>query len=196
MRKRRLLHRSSTCRKALALTWFKMDPAPFLMPPANAKNVSHNSISAGLLTLGVTSGLPIIRPESAAKGIDSHVHSHKIRSAPTRRCLYTRGKVPLLFVQQRQGTFRARLFPVCVNLSVELRDGIALAPRQSAFRLASEIRHATNTVIGLPFHNSFEFKRSCDAAFWHSTCSVKSVDVLGYATNGSRILTLLRRIKS
>jgi hypothetical protein len=177
LRKRRLLQRSSTCRKALALTWFKVDPASFLMPPANAKDVSHKSISAGLLTLGVTSGLPVIRSESAGNGIDSHVHSH-IPSAPTRRCLYTRGKVPLLFVQHQQGTFRARLFPVCVNLSVELRDGIALAPRQSAFRLASEIRHATNTFTGSPFHNPFEFKRCCDAASWHSTCSVKSVDVL------------------
>ena len=139
--------------KPLALTWFKMDPAPFLMPPANAKNVSHKSISVGVLTLGVTSGLPIIRPESAAKGIDSHVHSHKIRSAPTRRCLYTKGNVPSLLVQHQQGTFIARLFPVCLNLSVELRDGIALARRVNLLsalrqrfatrRIPSQDRHFT-----------------------------------------------------
>jgi hypothetical protein len=153
LRKRRLLQRSSTCRKALALTWFKVDPASFLMPPANAKDVSHKSISAGLLTLGVTSGLPVIRSESAGNGTDSHVHSHNIPSAPTRRCLYTRGKVPLLLVQHQQGTFRARLFPVCVNLSAELRDGIALARRVNLLsalrqrfatrRIPSQDRHFT-----------------------------------------------------
>src|ERR1700739_4937109 len=73
-----------------------------------------------------------------------------------------------------------------------MRDGIALARHVNLLSaLTSEIRRATNTGEIRHFANPVEFRRYCDPASWHSTCSVKSVDVLGYATNGSIILTLL-----
>jgi hypothetical protein len=66
---------------------------------------------------------------------------------------HTKGKVPSLLVQHQQGTFRARLLPVCLNLSAELRDEIALARRVNLLsalrqrfatrRIPSQDRHFT-----------------------------------------------------
>jgi hypothetical protein len=48
-------------------------------------------------------------------------------------------------VQHHPGTFREIVFPVCLNLSVEMRDGIALARHVNLLSaLTSEIRHETS----------------------------------------------------
>jgi len=48
-------------------------------------------------------------------------------------------------VQHQPGTFRTRVFPVCLNLSDEMRDGIALARHVNLLSaLTSEIRHETS----------------------------------------------------
>ena len=69
------------------------------------------------------------------------------------------------------GNFPSQSLPVCLNLSVagvmELRSCAASicfppcvrdSPRDECRRVS-------------PFHNPFEFRRCCDAAFWHSACS-------------------------
>ena len=63
---------------------------------------------------------------------------------------------------------------VTINNSTEMRDAIAFrSPRQSTFRLESEIRHASNNRRDSQFRNSFEFRRSYGVASWHSACSGK-----------------------
>jgi hypothetical protein len=47
--------------------------------------------------------------------------------------------------QHQPASFRAKVFPVCLNLSVEMRDGIALARHVNLLSaLTSEIRHETS----------------------------------------------------
>jgi hypothetical protein len=84
---------------------------------------------------------------------------------------HRRGKCCRHLVQHQPGTFRARVFRVCHNLSVagvmELRSRAASicfppcvrdSPRDECRRV-SQLR------------NPFEFRRCCDAAFWHPACS-------------------------
>jgi hypothetical protein len=48
-------------------------------------------------------------------------------------------------VQHQPGTFREIVFPVCLNLSVEMRDGIAIAHHVNLLSaVTSEIRHQTS----------------------------------------------------
>jgi hypothetical protein len=56
------------------------------------------------------------------------------------------GKYCRRLVQHQPRAFRTRVFPVCLNLSVEIRDGIALARHVNPLSaLTSKTRHATKS---------------------------------------------------
>ena len=77
-----------------------------------------------------------------------------------------------------------------------MRDGIAFAHRVNPFSaLTSEFGRATNA--GETRHFTTSLNSDDRAALLPGTrlAQVESMDVLGYAANGSLILTLPRRIK-
>lgn len=85
---------------------------------------------------------------------------------------HRRGKRCRRLVQHQPATFRTGISPGCLNTS-QLNGlwNCARAQRQSIFRL--DVNHSTRNECrrDSPLRNPFEFRRCCDAAFWHPACS-------------------------
>ena len=102
-----------------------------------------------------------------------------------------RAQISYLIAQRRKGAVAAWLSTsrvlsepkpsrIVSALQLNARWNCARTPRQSAFRLDVRDSPRNERRRDSPLRNPFEFRQCCDPASWHSTCSVKSVDVLGY----------------
>jgi hypothetical protein len=83
-------------------------------------------------------------------------------------------------VQHQPRAFRTRVFPVCLNLSVEMRDGIALARHVNLLSaLTSKTRHATKSGEVRDFATLLNSGDPATPPPGIRHAPVKSVDVLG-----------------